>query len=128
MRRSALADLSYARDVPSNTPKRPGPRSFLVALIAFGILSSLVMTPVGCAYHGHLRARRSCDETAIGSNIDDFRARAHRDMDMVFDVPDETGPSKRVSAMAVGFVFLRYFCDVEYVDGKVTSKRLFSLD
>jgi len=140
----------------------------IAMLVAF--IGTCAASPFSCAYYGRHRAQSMCDETAIGSSIDDFRDRAKRKMDMVYDQPDQadheqtfddrpdsgntTDSSKlfsgatrgegdagegrerrvvssehgRVVTMATGFVFLRYFCDVEYVNGTITKKRVTSLD
>lgn len=105
-----------------------------LALWATG-LSTCITAPASCSYVGHHRATTFCEETPIGSPVEEFRARAKTRMDLLLEDPSlsvekrqDPRASGHLAAMASGFVFLRYFCSVDYVEGKITNKSVTSLD
>jgi hypothetical protein len=116
-----------ARDGARDPPARRSKRTFWGCLIAaiVGLLATCGYPPAKM-YWSRTQVKRFCDQVKIGQPTDGLAARA-REMWLQVREYELRGRDPTISVWE-GWVFARTFCDVSHRDGKVTDKRLFSLD
>jgi len=70
-----------------------------------------------------------CSEFKVGDPFEKFEGRAiELGFDRVIKHNRELDNPKTLSAMKTGFAFYRYFCTIEYSEGRVTEAKLSTLD